>query len=95
MININILEKDDVLEADDWCRPLQLAAMSGGHSDDYSFKSMYTGRPENNVKWCKVKHIFPAWVGKTVKQTLSRPIIGQYEFVRGKIPTQHTHPEGR
>jgi len=49
MITINILEKTDVLKKGDWCRPLNLCTMSGGMGDGYSFKSMYSGAPENNT----------------------------------------------
>jgi hypothetical protein len=88
MINLQLLEADDVVEPEDWCRPLSLCTMSGGYSDDYSFKSCYTGAPENNVKWVKVKYILGhGWHGKTVKQ-IDRG-LGQfvkYEYVRGDLP---------
>jgi len=95
MITVNILEKDDILQADDWCRPLFLETMSGGMSDDYSFESCYSGKPENNVKWCKVGVIFPAWVGDKVGKLMRQQIIGPHEFVRGKLPRNHIHPKGR
>ena len=62
--------------------------MNGGHSDYYSFESCYTGAPENNVKWVKVKYILGGvWLTKTVAEI--DKALGQYvkyEFVRGDIP---------
>lgn len=89
MIQVNILEPDDVIYAEDWCRPLQIVSMNGGHSDYYSFKSQYTGCPENNAEWVKVKHVIGScWFGKTVKQFHKEFIKFncRYEFVRGDIP---------
>lgn len=88
MITVQILEADDCVDPEDWCRPLSIVSMSGGHSDYYSFKSQYTGSPENNVKWVKVKYILgKPWHGKTVKDIdfgLGRFV--KYEFIRGDIP---------
>jgi hypothetical protein len=88
MITVQILEADDAVSPEDWCRPLSIISMSGGHSDYYSFQSQYTGAPENNVKWVKVKYILgKPWHGKTVKQIdngLGKYI--KYEFIRGDIP---------
>jgi hypothetical protein len=62
--------------------------MSGGHSDYYSFQNQYTGAPENNVKWVKVKYILgKPWHGKTIGEIddgLGKYL--KYEFVRGDIP---------
>jgi hypothetical protein len=88
MINLQLLEADDIVEPDDWCRPLSIVSMSGGHSDYYSFTNQYTGAPENNVKWVKVKYILgKPWHNKTVKEIdagLGKFI--KYEYVRGDIP---------
>lgn len=88
MINLQLLEANDFVEAEDWCRPLSITSMSGGHSDYYSFKSQYTGAPENNVKWVKVKYILgKGWHGQTVREIdkgLGKYV--KYEFVRGSIP---------
>ena len=90
MITVQLLEADDFVAPEDWCRPLSITSMSGGHSDYYSFKSEYTGAPENNVKWVKVKYILgEIWHGKTVKQIdagLGRFV--KYEYVRGDIPVR-------
>jgi hypothetical protein len=88
MITIQILEKDDIVQPEDWCRPLSITSMSGGYSDHYSFKSQYTGAPENNVKWVKVKYILGrGWHGCTVAEIDTK--LGKfikYEYVRGDIP---------
>jgi hypothetical protein len=88
MIQIQLLEAHDIVDPEDWCRPLSIVSMSGGHSDYYSFTSQYTGAPENNAKWVKVKYILgKPWHDKTVAE-IDRG-LGQYqkyEFVRGSIP---------
>jgi hypothetical protein len=88
MITVQMLEKTDIVEPEDWCRPLSITSMSGGHSDYYSFRSQYSGAPENNVKWVKVKYILgKPWHGKTVLDIDAG--LGQYvkyEFIRGDIP---------
>ena len=89
MITVQILEANDTIHPEDWCRPLSLMTMNGGHSDYYSFESCYTGAPENNVKWVKVKYILgiACHSSKTVKEldaTLGKYV--KYEFIRGEIP---------
>ena len=88
MITLQLLEADDAVHPDDWCRPLQLITMNGGHSDYYSFESCYTGAPENNVKWVKVKYILGrGWHGCTVADIdFGLGKFVKYEFVRGDIP---------
>lgn len=95
MITIQLLEDTDLIDPEDWCRPLQILPMSP-QSDYYSFKSCYSGQPENNVEWCKVKHVIgKCWFGKTVLEFHSRFKYCQhsyeyrYEFVRGDIPKSH------
>ena len=88
MITLQLLEANDVVNPEDWCRPLSIVSMSGGHSDYYSFSSQYTGAPENNVKWVKVKYILgKPWHGLTVKDIdFGLGKFVKYEFVRGDIP---------
>ena len=88
MIKVSILEEDDIIYAEDWCRPLQIVSMNGGHSDYYSFRSCYSGTPENNAEWVKVKHVIGScWFGKKVKE-LNRD-GARYEFLRGDVPISH------
>lgn len=91
MITIQILEDKDIMLPEDWCRPLQLISMSGGMSDSYSFASQYSGRPENNVKWCKVKYtIGKVWYNREIGDFIAAmKELRTYEFVRGDIPHSH------
>jgi hypothetical protein len=88
MKTLQLLEADDCVHPEDWCRPLSIVSMSGGHSDYYSFQSQYTGAPENNVKWVKVKYILgKGWHGCPVKEIdkgLGKYV--KYEYVRGDLP---------
>ena len=88
MISVQILEANDPVHPEDWCRPLSIVSMSGGHSDYYSFENEYTGAPENNVKWVKVKYILgKPWHGKTVAEIDSGLCEWiTYEYIRGDIP---------
>jgi len=91
VITVQVLEKDDIIQSGDWCRPLYITSMSGGMSDDYSFESY--GRPINNAKWCTVDVSYPFWIGKCVNEMPER--IRDYEFVRGNVPAEHIHADGR
>ena len=92
MISVSMLEPTDIIQATDWCRPLYLASMSGGQGDGYSFKCQYSGAPENNTKWVRVKMVLgKCWIGATVKHyhAAMSPFGRAYEFVRGDIPKSH------
>lgn len=89
-----MLEDHDTILPTDWCRPLLLLTMSGGRSDDYSFTSMYTGQPENNVTWVNADQILgDLWMGETVgAYNAAVSNCGpSYEFVRGEIPVAHQY----
>ena len=96
MITVYLLEENDTIQPDDWCRPLAFNSMGGGYSDHYSFTNQYTGTPENNAKWVQVKHVLGScWFGKTVGELTGTgyskhwPVETRMEFVRGNIPKQH------
>ena len=94
MITISILEKNDVIQKGDWCRPLHLCSMCGGHGDGYSFKSMYSGAPENNTKWVRVERVMPFWIGETIAEYEKR--TDEYminEYARGDLPEEHIHQD--
>lgn len=98
MITVNILEDTDTILATDWCRPLLLVTMSGGHSDYYSFENMYSGQPENNVLWVNTNQIIGSgWVGGTVAEynTAMEEFGKQLEFIRGNIPSSHQYCKTR
>jgi hypothetical protein len=92
MITIQLLEDNDIITGEEWCRPLSITTMSSGMSDHYSFKSMYSGTPENNVKWVKSKDVIGhCWFGRTVAE-YHRAIAdcgNRMEFVLGDIPSKH------
>jgi len=89
MKTIQILEDDDTIRMDDWCRPLELRPMSP-QSDFYSFESAYGGTPENNVQWVRVYKIFgQCWYNKTIKEIYKEGTMRPYEFARGDIPAAH------
>ena len=90
MRNIKMLDKFDTLQKGDWCRPLYMCTMSGGHSDYYSFKSVYGGTPENNSKWCRVELIMPFWIGGTINK-FEEATDREYEFIRGDLAYSHIH----
>ncbi len=91
MKHVTILEDNDLVDGNDWCRPLWLTYSDFG--DCIHTKSCYGGFPENNMQWVKVKHVLGIWEGKTVreihKQLKSCP---KYEFLRGDLPTEHILP---
>ena len=89
MKKVQILEDQDKIAPTDWCRPLAIISMSGGHSDYYSFRSAYGGTPENNAEWCLVSDIFgECWDGVEVGE-LVKHLETRYEFVRGDVPVSH------
>lgn len=89
-----LLGNTDIIVKGDWCRPLYLSTMNGGHSDDYSFKSQYSGAPQNNTKWCRVERIMPFWIGTTVGvYNKKMEEFNEWEFVRGKLPSSHIHED--
>lgn len=94
MRQIFLLDDEDVLQCDDWCRPLAFESYDGGRSDFYAFESTYSRSPINNAKWVQVDQVFPAWVGKTLGQTrqaFDKLESGfRYEVVRGELPSTHT-----
>lgn len=92
MITVNILEAADTIMPTDWCRPLSITSMSGGHSDYYSFKNQYSGCPENNAQWVQVKCVIgKPWLGKTVGEfnKAMHSCGPKYEFLRGDLPRGH------
>jgi hypothetical protein len=89
MITLQLLEPIDLLQPNDWCRPLVICSMSGGTSDHYSFRNAYSGAPENNAKWVRAHEIFgPCWMGQPIGAMKSQDMT-PYEFVRGDMPKAH------
>lgn len=89
MITVQLLEDSDLIQSTDWCRPLQLVPMSE-YSDSYSFVSMFSGTPENNVRWCRVEQVFgDIWFGEPVWKINADCM--PHEFIRGNIPKSHQY----
>jgi hypothetical protein len=89
MITIQMLEDQDVIQADDLVR--QLSLMYEGQSDYLMTTSTYGGGPINRLKWVQAKYNCPFWVGKTVgtfNEKMERFGSG-YEFIRGVVPAAH------
>lgn len=89
---VELLLPTDEICPTDWCRPLSIISMSGGHSDHYSFRNTYSGTPENNAKWVQVKAtIGQCWFGKTVGEynRALKDCGAEFEFLRGDIPYTH------
>lgn len=90
MISIDILEDNDRVKPDDYCRPLEQAVSFG---DYFETRSCYGGSPVNNFKWTRVDRIYgDCWFGKMVKEINKQ--TGNYrkppmEFARGDIPDKH------
>ena len=88
MIKIDILEGDDIIQADDYCRPLKI--MQDDWSDSVMFSCTYSGLPCNNLKWTKVSDVLgKCWHGKPVKEYNHKDKRFPEEFARGAIPKEH------
>jgi len=92
-----ILGLDELIQPDDWIRPLFLTEDEDGVSHDYT---IWGGSPLNNMKWCQVKDVLgKPWHGKTIKEYYTFaaksnsgrgfPIVEHFEFLRGTPPVSH------
>lgn len=100
MYSIQYLERHDIIELTDYCRPLDLVYI--GQSDTLLTENTYSGRPENHTRWLEVSRAdIPFFVGKTVGEfndahdSMAKPHqpTTRYEFVRGKLPKYAILPE--
>jgi len=94
MISIGILERHDVIRADDYvrCTSIQLF----GQSDTVMTRATYGGAPLNYFRWLTVEQsMMFHFIGKTVgyvNKTMSKMTGNEephYEFARGQIPDAH------
>jgi len=86
MLNISIIEDDEIVNQDDWCRPLQISYQPDGYREN----SCYGGCPENNLKWARVHEtIGKCWFDRSVSFLNDNVLYRKYEFVRGEIPLTH------
>jgi hypothetical protein len=85
MVKLELLENNDAVRSDDFCRPLGL---SFSESDRVYETSEYSGKPINNLKWVVVREVFgDCWFGKTVAEINGGET--KHEFVRGGLPESH------
>lgn len=95
MIAVSILEPDDTLLGTDWVRPLTFSPLSRG-SDTIlvNAHSTYSGAPTNHVRWVEAKDVFgTVWLGRRFGDVVSA--CGNYEAIRGPMPTPHTWADWR
>jgi hypothetical protein len=83
---IKILEDNDIIQADDLVRQLEI--LQEGQSDYIARNATYGGSPVNRLGWIPAKYLTPYWVGKTVK-AFHNMVELRHEFIRGKVPLQH------
>lgn len=90
-----ILGLDELIQPDDWIRPLFLTRDDDGVSHDYT---IWGGRPLNNMKWCQVKDVLgKVWWGTRIGDYYQKHpnaeqgwlIVEHYEFLRGTPPESH------
>ena len=51
MKTVSILENEDKIRPDDWCRPLQVGQNDFGDDESMNIKGCYGGTLINNLKW--------------------------------------------
>ena len=86
-----MLEGHDKIHKNDWVRAVDF----DGDPNIYSF---YSGRPDNNTRWLRVKDIFGPHVnGKTVDElheSFEKMVhygnqLLTFEFIRGHLPEEN------
>lgn len=95
-ITIQILERDDVIQATDFVRYMEIEYE--GQSDTVMTRGTYGGSPMNFFRWLKVEDAgMPHFIGKLVGfvedwhagiERQHQP-IARWEFARGSIPKSH------
>lgn len=93
MKTIYLLDLNDTFDMEDWCRPLYLTT-DFTQSDEIHTTSLYSGSPQNNLKWTKVKNVFgDIWQGRQIGEYFEKhpmcPGLITYEFAKGDIPKDH------
>lgn len=91
MKHIYLLEGSDVINPNDFMRPLARSADFDCISDAWQETSCYGGGPLDYLRWARVYMVLGAvWWGSKYQEyqsfgTVQRP----YEFARGEIPLDH------
>jgi hypothetical protein len=92
MHRITILDVGDVINPNDWMRPLYRSADYDALSDSWHETSTYGGGPLDHLKWAPVwLKLGSVWWGSTYEEYINFNTEGSmmYEFVRGAIPKSH------
>ncbi len=85
MYNLIYLEGDDIVNENDWCRPMHIVYQAGGYSEN----SEYSGWPLNNLKWARVNEtVGKCWFNRSVYD-FQKILARNYEFIRGEIPEKN------
>lgn len=86
MKSMQMLEPDDLLQAEDWVRPLVYHPATAQGEIVVNSISAY-GLPINHPKWIRARVSFGScWFGKKLKELDPNR---EYEFLRGDIPQSH------
>lgn len=90
MRTIQILEKDDIIQRGDFCRPLDL----DWDGDFFTTTSAYSGTPINYMEWLQVERAsLDHWIGKTVGAYNEKMrAFWRIEVIRGDVPQSHIMP---
>jgi hypothetical protein len=89
MRTIKILDKDDVITVETFCRPLGVTYESS-HSSAVLERATYSGMPINHMKWVPVRYVLGScWIGKTVEEFSTDYDYSEYEYAIGDIPAAH------
>jgi hypothetical protein len=57
---------------------------------------MYSGKPENNVKWVRAGEIFgECWMHKPLSEIEPLTKYTPHEFIRGEVPLKHRYKKGK
>lgn len=90
---IQLLGPEDLLQPDDWVRPL-VPAVGSSFGDDPGINSFspFAGLPQNHFKWVRAKDALgTCWMGKPLRVIDREFGAGDsaYEAVRGELPKTH------
>lgn len=97
-ITIQILERDDVIQATDFVRYMEIEYE--GQSDTVMTRGTYGGLPMNFFRWLKVEDAgMPYFIGKPVgfvedwhaRIEKQHQPVARWEFARGPIPKAHQY----
>ena len=90
MKTIQLLEDEDLINPNDWCRPLIRSADYSNYSDAWMTSGTYDGNPLDHLKWIPVwLKLGQCWWGYKYQEYTSNKNMTPIEFIRGNIPNTH------